>query len=79
MIKDRIEDVARNILGELNHDCPGCLQNFIMNIIRTEADTNSTLVAWSAERIGKEEVVRLVFANKQGKIVEEVGIERENH
>lgn len=79
MMRDRIGDIARNILGELEHDCPGCLQLFILNITRTEVETNSKLVAWSAMHTKKDEMIYLIFADKQGKIVEQMNIERPVH
>jgi len=79
MMRDRIGDVARNILGELEHDCPGCLQLFILNITQIEVETNGKLVAWSAKHTKKDELIHLVFADRQGKIVYETSIERPLH
>ncbi len=74
-----METLARAILGGMEHDCPGCLHVFIRNITVTEAETKSKLVAWDVKNMDGDDLIRLTFADRLGRVVEEMIIETPNH
>lgn len=76
---DKIERFTRAIMREIEHDCQGCYAIFIRNITQAQVEVGGEIIAWDAKVDKGTQFIELVFADKEGKIVEIISLERPNH
>jgi len=65
---NRITRMSQEILGELEHDCPGCLLEWQRQLNLREAELGYQIIAWQVTN-EEEQVVHIYYGNSRtGKV-----------